>query len=648
MKKRKKQGSTKPILFVPLTKVDVEKRLVYGTMAQGDIVDHADEIFDYDTSKPNFEKWSQDVEKASGGKSLGNVRAMHSNIAAGKLTSIDFNDDAKVISCVAKIVDDAEWAKVEEGVYTGFSIGGSYTKKWKDGDAMRYTADPVEVSIVDVPCIPTATFDLQRADGSVIKMAFKAAAAAKEFLPDNAAIAMRATEMATAIAASESWVDHIEAARQALIDEHAAKQADKENKKKEKEAAANAAADEAEEGFEAEDEANEESSDEGGNGDGGDDDADEDDADEDEESDEDKKKAAEKARDQVSQVWRTTDGRTFAKKTDAVPHQASLNASRAAGPLAKAIADAQRALAGEAAVDIPDVFADLGKAAKVVAFLEKRVGDSPMAVLQKGLYDVGWFARVIEDIACIQSCAASEADWEQDDSKVPLHLKENIQQLILTFIEMAMEESAELIARLKPEEVEEIVQGAKVTEGVGGSQEDDSDDPEVAVHAAEAVKFLRGNERLEKVGARNSKSDAEKLQKAHDALVELGVACKAVSTDDNAEESEAQKMHKMVETERDTLREENAKLQKQIEDSVPAIAKLTAEIKKLKDQPGPSAPRGSFAVDKVNDRAGSTAAAVTPATVEELLAKMTPDERTNLLIRVAQGQPQQLLDRGQR
>ncbi|OJA81070.1 hypothetical protein BGV48_29760 [Burkholderia ubonensis] len=166
-------------LFARLTKVDEEKRLVYGR-ATDETVDRAGEIFDYESSKPFFEKWSADIAKATDGKSLGNLRAMHGNVAAGKLTTIDFNDDEKAIDICAKVVDDGEWAKVMEGVYTGFSIGGSYHKTWMDTEAKarRFTADPCEISIVDLPCNPSAGFfDIQKADGSVMQKAFKPAAA---------------------------------------------------------------------------------------------------------------------------------------------------------------------------------------------------------------------------------------------------------------------------------------------------------------------------------------------------------------------------------------------------------------------------------------------------------------------------------------
>ena len=95
---------------------------------------------------------------------------MHAAVAAGKLTDIAFDDDAKRITVVAKIVDDDEWRKVQEGVYTGFSQGGRYVKRWADADSglTRYTADPHEISLVDLPCVPDATFDVVK-DGVVEK-----------------------------------------------------------------------------------------------------------------------------------------------------------------------------------------------------------------------------------------------------------------------------------------------------------------------------------------------------------------------------------------------------------------------------------------------------------------------------------------------
>jgi hypothetical protein len=159
-------------LFLPLTKVDVDARMVHG-VATAESPDRAGEICDYETTKPYFQSWSDDTRAVSGGKSLGAVRAMHGRIAAGKLTDISFDDANRRILVAAKIVDDAEWEKVLEGVYTGFSQGGRYVKRWRDEATgmMRYTAEPSEISLVDVPCLPGATFEVVK-EGVVEKRAF--------------------------------------------------------------------------------------------------------------------------------------------------------------------------------------------------------------------------------------------------------------------------------------------------------------------------------------------------------------------------------------------------------------------------------------------------------------------------------------------
>ncbi len=155
-------------IFARITKVDEATGKVYGRAVQ-EVPDRSGEIFDYETSKPNFLKWSTDMAKATDGKSLGNVRAMHGKVAAGKLSELTFLDAEKAIDICAEIVDKTEREKCVKGVYTGFSVGGRYAKKWTDeaNKALtRYTADPVEISLVDLPCIPTAQFTVVKADGS--------------------------------------------------------------------------------------------------------------------------------------------------------------------------------------------------------------------------------------------------------------------------------------------------------------------------------------------------------------------------------------------------------------------------------------------------------------------------------------------------
>ncbi len=188
-------------LDIPITKVDAAHRLVYG-VATAEVADRAGEVCDYASTKPLYEKWSEAIATSSGGRSLGNLRAMHGAVAAGKVTALTFNDDAKQIEICAKVVDDAEWTKVEEGVYTGFSQGGSYARRWTDeAGARRYTADPHEISLVDLPCLSQATFEMIKADGSHERRAFKALEPA--MLP----LAARADEEVAKVGARNSEAD---------------------------------------------------------------------------------------------------------------------------------------------------------------------------------------------------------------------------------------------------------------------------------------------------------------------------------------------------------------------------------------------------------------------------------------------------------
>lgn len=160
--------------FIPITKVDVERREVWGIAAE-EAPDKLGEIMDFEASVPHFIAWSKGIQAASGGRSLGNVRAMHGKVAAGKLIHMEPRADSKTIYVGAKVVDEGEWKKVIEGVYTGFSIGGSYGRRWADPQRpqfRRYEAKPIELSLVDNPAMYGATFEVVKANGQVAQTVF--------------------------------------------------------------------------------------------------------------------------------------------------------------------------------------------------------------------------------------------------------------------------------------------------------------------------------------------------------------------------------------------------------------------------------------------------------------------------------------------
>lgn len=152
-------------LFAQIFKVSDIDQTVSGFLV-AEQPDMMDEIWDYDSSKGYFRAWNTKFAEKTDGESVGNLRSMHTKIAAGKFTSMDYDDESKRIFVTAKVVDLDEWEKVREGVYTGFSIGAKYVRKWRDGKYTRWTGDPYEGSLVDNPAIPDCSFVHKFADGT--------------------------------------------------------------------------------------------------------------------------------------------------------------------------------------------------------------------------------------------------------------------------------------------------------------------------------------------------------------------------------------------------------------------------------------------------------------------------------------------------
>jgi hypothetical protein len=172
-------------LFVPITKVDIERREVWGVAAEEATDKTGREKFDFAESAPFFSEWSEDFRKrttAAGQEpSLGNVRYMHQPDAVGKLVALELDQATKQVRAGARVVDEAAWEKVRAGVLTGFSIGGDYVRRWDDPEekgVKRYAARPSEISLVDNPCMYGATFELVRADGATELVKFHGEAAA--------------------------------------------------------------------------------------------------------------------------------------------------------------------------------------------------------------------------------------------------------------------------------------------------------------------------------------------------------------------------------------------------------------------------------------------------------------------------------------
>lgn len=566
-------SKAKARVFVPLIKVDEEQRLVYGRITQ-EMLDKSGEVMDYATSKPLFEKWSSEIETNSNGLSKGNVRVMHGLTAAGKLTELEFNDDDQAIDVCAKIVDDKEWEKVTEGVYTGFSVGGKYAKRWTEeingAKVKKFTAEPNEVSIVDNPCVPSACFSMFKADGSEIEVAFQVenddeawpgfakanevkeetaepatpvekAIASLTTEPTSEQVAAKAEELAKAAADGSTWMSHIETARAELMkgDSALSLAAEQEREKKEN-------GEQAPEGETASEAS--ESTDEGvEDKEAGDDDA-----------------VSEKVTPPgVKQGWLTSDGQSFDKKADAVAHEEALlkagepqtEAQKLAARLAKATSEEEPA----AEVSVLDDYDRLGKALDAI----RTPFENGEPKLEKGMYTVSSFSTLLCDMARLAKRIGGEGKGEGDDAtdnSVSADLKKAAADLSESFKKYVSDQVDELLASIDDDTV-----GCCYDYFCCAAKEDGENQL-----AKDVCSLLE--ERKD-----SSRERRETLAKTfgYDGEVE------------ETDETLSPPMQKRF----DALESENAELKKVAEDAVSKVEELAKRVQAVEDTPLPRAPK---------------------------------------------------------
>ena len=139
-----------PRIFVNITRVDEDARMVYGYGSREDIVDSYGTIIDLDSVKNCMDTYME----------FPALREMHQMQAAGK--TVEYTIDDVGVMLGAKVVDDSAWNKVKEGVYRGFSIGG---KKAKEVDNRIFLKSITEFSLVDSPSNAGCTIDSYRIKG---------------------------------------------------------------------------------------------------------------------------------------------------------------------------------------------------------------------------------------------------------------------------------------------------------------------------------------------------------------------------------------------------------------------------------------------------------------------------------------------------
>ena len=198
------------MMFLPLTKVDEEQKKIYLT-ATSETVDKQNQSLDYEKSKPEFEKWSNEVQNISFGKSYGNIRQQHdSTKPIGKVCEpLQYDDENKKIDIVVKVVDDAAWELVKAGVLSGGSIGGAYKSKRYDPTlgCTKYIPVLSEISLVDMPCNPDSVFTLIKSNGTLEIHKFKESNMSKKLFKKAVSDELFKTSLAAELSKSMSDVE---------------------------------------------------------------------------------------------------------------------------------------------------------------------------------------------------------------------------------------------------------------------------------------------------------------------------------------------------------------------------------------------------------------------------------------------------------
>jgi hypothetical protein len=177
---------------VRIAKVDEATHTVWG-LVTSEAVDSDKEICDYQAAKASFQKWSEETLKkttaAGQDPSLGNIRVMHQLQVGGKAIKLEFKDAEKEVWLGTEPASADVWHLLKGGFLTGYSIGGDYAWKRDEGQYTRYAPEIGEVSYVDRPSNPEASYAYVKADGSIEMRKFaKEGLAAFDVKPEDSAL----------------------------------------------------------------------------------------------------------------------------------------------------------------------------------------------------------------------------------------------------------------------------------------------------------------------------------------------------------------------------------------------------------------------------------------------------------------------------
>jgi len=639
--------------FFPFTKVDAKTRIVVGPVGI-EVEDRSKEIMDYDTAKEAFQKFADEQTAASGGKNFGNLRVMHTKSAAGLFVEGYIFDDAnKQILGKAHVVDDQAWALVEAGVLTGFSPGGGYAKRWPDPTnplIKRYTPVIQEISLVDRPCIPGATFEFTKADGVAETRALgQQAGLVKIGDAEPQPIGLvegKARELAKAAGkeGADDWHEYVTAAEAELLKKVVPIVQPPADIPPKVDPAAAAI-------------------------------------------------ASQQGKDGVLQKWVARDNTTHETKAAAIAHNAECDAKASVAETVKPLSDLlgkvsaaldRRAESGpmdgaalaafaktwKAGDDVPERFQqgfvalrttpDDGPVSKVITEAtqadgwpglmaklatvvivpptgepEKLAKDAPPVVkvvtadeFAKDLSDVSRLAGLLSELNWLRQSVESETSREGDSSPIPAQLKTALASLCSVLRNMVVEETGELFVST---DAPMLVGILELAAGKVNYHHFDAlmkvlgeANTELAKAAGENP-LAKAWPLLEKVGARNSSADKKRIQGIHDAANELGADCMEKA----AEAGELQKAVAL-----------NSELSKAVGDLTGKLGELLKRVETVEAMP--AAPKGSV---RSVDREGDGLPGVERPDMTKLAAQleaMPEMERGLLLTKVAQRTPMRI------
>ena len=152
----------KSIYFGNLTAKRGEDGFMYFKgLATDDTLDLDEQICDPKWLKSAMPKWME----------IGNIREMHGSKAVGKATEMEQTGTGFVVT--AKVVDPQAAMMVEEGIYTGFSVGIKGARVVKDDKAPGgriVDGSIVEISLVDRPANSSCSIEIAKSvDGALVK-----------------------------------------------------------------------------------------------------------------------------------------------------------------------------------------------------------------------------------------------------------------------------------------------------------------------------------------------------------------------------------------------------------------------------------------------------------------------------------------------